>query len=316
MISSINSRGRVLLIGALIGLHMGLTGCTTTVAHDDYHQHPTHGWYDYYYYPSLDIYLDISGGYYWYRDHDHWTRVKRLPAHLHPHDRERVFLRLDSDRPHSYHQQHRDRYQRAPQRRDDLHGQDQRRRYAPGVSPDQAQGRDADHRKAGHGSSPPLARPSVRRDEQTSRTGRREAAPRAAVPPARRPQQDNRPRQTADTGPGNVKGIGPALVRKGPARVPRGLDRARPTAQAGEHEGNKAASPQRRNSRSQRQRADSAEARAAAREKQPRRAKNDSESRRTQPRGNERKGAYSPSERSDEGGEPNGPLRPSARGNI
>jgi len=303
------------LIGALIVLHMGLTGCTTTVVHDDHYRHPTHGWYDYYYYPSVDIYLDISGGYYWYQDHEHWTRVKRLPAHLHPHDEERVFLRLDSDRPHTYHQQHRNRYQRAPQRRDDLHGQDQRRRYNSRVSPGHAQVRDADHREAADRSSPPLAHTTVRRDKQTSRTGRREATPRAAAPPARRPQQDNRPRQAPDTDPGHVKGIGPAPGRKAPPRVHREPDRAHHAAQAGEQKGNGGASPQRSGNRSQRPRAASHQAREAARDTQPRQAKNDS-SRRKQPRGDEEKEAYGPVQRSNGGGEPNGPLRPSARGNI
>ena len=81
-----------------------------------------------------------------------------LPAHLHPHDHERVFLRLDSDRPQIYHQQHRKRYREAPQRRDDRHGQDQRREYAPDVSPGHVRVRDASHARARDRSSAAPAR--------------------------------------------------------------------------------------------------------------------------------------------------------------
>ncbi|NNJ92136.1 MAG: hypothetical protein HKP55_10700 [Gammaproteobacteria bacterium] len=101
---------RAALAGVLVVLSMLLTGCVTTVGTKAYYHHPAHVWYDYYYYPTLDIYLEIDSGYYWHRSHDHWVRVKHLPTRFHTHGHKRVFLRLDVDKPYRHHKAPHKRY--------------------------------------------------------------------------------------------------------------------------------------------------------------------------------------------------------------
>lgn len=300
MIHSMNRKLRVLLLGALAGMYLGLTGCTTTVAHDGYYHYPSHAWYDYYYYPSVDIYLDISGGYYWYRDHDHWTRVKRLPAHLHPRDHERVFLRLDTERPHTYHQQHRNRYKAAPQRRDDRHGNDQRHGYAPGVKQGHAQMHDKGRPGSGNRSAPPTARQSPAHPTRAVQRTQRRSQPPAA---ARR-----------DTG-GDV-GKGAAPDRKNPPAVYRGIGRAPQAAQASERNSDAGSAPQRRNDRGPRLRPDSRETGDTTRNRPPRQVKGESQNRRKRPRGDDRKGPNGRLEPITDDAEPENRRHPPVRGRI
>lgn len=300
MMYNMNSKLRVLLLGALTGIYLGLTACTTTVAHDGYYYHPSHTGYDYYYYPSVDIYLDISGGYYWYRDHDHWTRVRRLPAHLHAHDHERVFLRLDTDRPYTYHQQHRKRYMTAPQRRDDRHGSDQRREYAPGAKQDRAQVRDS--RRPGPASRP--ARPATRQTPP---------GPRRAVQQA---QRESQPRPAADTNRGRDIGKAAAPEGRTPPPVSRGTGRESPSAQAIERKSDAGASPQRRNNRGPGRRPDPQQSREATRDKPPRQVTGKDQGRRERPRGDDRQGPQRGSEGiTDDAASDRGPRRP-ARSEI
>ena len=114
LMKSSGTTGR-LLIAAVIVLSMLSSGCVTTVGAYGSYGHPR-VLYTYYYYPALHMYFDISSGYYWYRDHHHhhWRRDKHAPPHLAPHDHHRVILRLDTDRPYKYYEQHRDRYRKEP----------------------------------------------------------------------------------------------------------------------------------------------------------------------------------------------------------
>lgn len=74
---------------------------------------PAYQWYpyDYFYYPSVGVYFHIHTGYYWYRDHDHWVRVKRLPPHIVVLARDRQRIRIDHGEPWRYHERHVERYQ-------------------------------------------------------------------------------------------------------------------------------------------------------------------------------------------------------------
>lgn len=112
----LNTQLRRILAGFVIVLATGLSGCVTTVPSDARYYGRADVRYDYYYYPTADIYLDIASGYYWYHDHDRWARVRHLPPHYRLHDHDRVFLRLDTDRPYRYAVQHRDRYRAQPAR--------------------------------------------------------------------------------------------------------------------------------------------------------------------------------------------------------
>ena len=67
-------------------------------------------WYDYYYYPSADVYFNYRTGYYYHHDHGRWNHVRRLPRHIRVHDYDRVHLRARGDRPYLYHDEHRKKY--------------------------------------------------------------------------------------------------------------------------------------------------------------------------------------------------------------
>lgn len=110
---------RTALAGVLVVLFMLLTGCGTTVGTRTYYHHPAHVWYDYYYYPTLDIYLEIDSGYYWHRNHGHWVRVKHLPPRFTTHGHKRVFLRLDVDHPYRHHKEHYKHYHPGQYERSD-----------------------------------------------------------------------------------------------------------------------------------------------------------------------------------------------------
>jgi hypothetical protein len=72
----------------------------------DYRWYP----YDYFYYPSVGVYFHIHTGYYWYRDHGHWVRVRRLPAHIVILARDRQRIRVEHGEPWRYHQRHLEHY--------------------------------------------------------------------------------------------------------------------------------------------------------------------------------------------------------------
>jgi hypothetical protein len=99
----------------------GVAGCyaepyrPAPVYHD--HWYP----YDYFYYPSVGVYFHIHSGYYWYRDHGHWVRVKRLPPHVVILSRDRHRIRVDHGEPWRYHQRHVERYQPRVVPRPDPH---------------------------------------------------------------------------------------------------------------------------------------------------------------------------------------------------
>lgn len=108
-------------LAVMVALSMLLTACGTTVGTRSYYHHPTHVWYDYYYYPTLDIYLEIDSGYYWHRSHDHWVRVKHLPPRFNTHGHKREFLRLDIDQPYRQHKEHYKHYHPGQHEQSDAH---------------------------------------------------------------------------------------------------------------------------------------------------------------------------------------------------
>jgi hypothetical protein len=92
---------------------LGLPACSERYYGAPPRSYPPHH-YDYYYYPDVDVYFHIYSGWYYYRDHRHWRRVRRLPHHIHlrPHHRHR--LRIWDSEPWYRHEEHRRRY--APSR--------------------------------------------------------------------------------------------------------------------------------------------------------------------------------------------------------
>ena len=106
--SIITVTGLVLLSGtALIG-----SGCS-----DGYYAAPAPTYrtayyypYDYYYYPSVRVYFNISSGYYYYPDGVSWVKVRTLPSRFLLDSRSRVKVVVNSDKPYISHNAHKERY--------------------------------------------------------------------------------------------------------------------------------------------------------------------------------------------------------------
>ena len=74
----------------ILVLLSGLTACTTVHEHDYprdrapyYESRPVYSPYDYYFYPNVAVYFQISTGFYFYEDRGRWVRVRQLPSHIH-----------------------------------------------------------------------------------------------------------------------------------------------------------------------------------------------------------------------------------------
>lgn len=66
--------------------------------------------YDYYYYPSVRVYFQYSTGFYFYISNGIWTRSRVLPPHFRLNARDRVLLRIKSDKPYQQNPQHVEKY--------------------------------------------------------------------------------------------------------------------------------------------------------------------------------------------------------------
>jgi hypothetical protein len=118
-----------MVLGAV--LVTGTGGCTAyyrdgpPVYRSEYYHHP----YRYHYYPSTRVYFHISSGHYYYRDHDHWKRVRELPPKYRLDRRDRVRLWVDGDKPHSRHREHDGKYRPNPHYKHDMKRDREERRY-------------------------------------------------------------------------------------------------------------------------------------------------------------------------------------------
>ncbi|MGD8785653.1 MAG: hypothetical protein PVG75_14510 [Thioalkalispiraceae bacterium] len=84
-----------------------------------YHGPPAYGYYhphyyDYYYYPSARVYFRFSTGFYFYFTNGHWVRTRILPPHIHIDPYDRVRIRVKTDKPYLYHDQHKSRFKPRP----------------------------------------------------------------------------------------------------------------------------------------------------------------------------------------------------------
>ena len=66
--------------------------------------------YDYYYYPNVGVYFDLSLGYYYYRPGKYWARVRVLPKHIYLDHRYRKSLHMEHKTPYVKHPEHRKKY--------------------------------------------------------------------------------------------------------------------------------------------------------------------------------------------------------------
>ena len=100
-----------------LSLVVGLTGCV----YDPYYSGPAHRnsyapffyplYYDYYYYPSVQVYFHFSTGHYYYPHGKRWIRSRVLPPQIHLDSRERVTTRIEGDKPYLKNKQHIQKYQ-------------------------------------------------------------------------------------------------------------------------------------------------------------------------------------------------------------
>lgn len=108
-------RFKLLVAAQVLGLATTLAAC----APDPYYsprpiRHRPVQYYDYHYYPSVDVYFHLYSGRYYYRPGRSWVGVRILPSHVYIGPRERVHLRIWSDRPYIHHEVHRKHYRPPP----------------------------------------------------------------------------------------------------------------------------------------------------------------------------------------------------------
>lgn len=102
------------LIGLLGGagiaaIFPGLAGCYGPAPYGPPHPTPPQ-YYDYYYYPHVDVYFHIYTGWYYYRSGDVWRRTRRLPPHIRLDPRYRRPIVVRDDPPHRKYPEHRKTY--------------------------------------------------------------------------------------------------------------------------------------------------------------------------------------------------------------
>lgn len=71
-------RRRTVLYLLLLPAVLGGTACSYSPRYADA---PPYG-YEYYYYPNVGVYFHLISGDYYYRDRDHWSRVRVLPPSI------------------------------------------------------------------------------------------------------------------------------------------------------------------------------------------------------------------------------------------
>ena len=104
-------RTRVRLLAAVLAslAPMALPGCVGPAYVAAPRRYPPY-YYDYYYYPDVGVYFHLYSGWYYYRDHGRWLRVRRLPPHIHLHPQQRYVLRGPEKEPWRHYEEHRRKY--------------------------------------------------------------------------------------------------------------------------------------------------------------------------------------------------------------
>ena len=118
----INVKYRLLL--PVIAMAASLSACVydpyyhgPAPAHPHYYPYYYPYYYDYYYYPSAQVYFQFSTGFYFYFLNNRWIKTRVLPPHIHLYPRERVTIRLDTDKPYLKHRDHVKKYRPVPEYR-------------------------------------------------------------------------------------------------------------------------------------------------------------------------------------------------------
>ncbi|MCB1764199.1 MAG: hypothetical protein KDI27_13815 [Gammaproteobacteria bacterium] len=69
---------------------------------------------EYYYYPNVGVYFHLFSGDYYYRDHDHWLRVRELPRHIHLDHRVRQNVVIREREPYRDYHRHQEQFRSPP----------------------------------------------------------------------------------------------------------------------------------------------------------------------------------------------------------
>jgi hypothetical protein len=105
---------KLLYLLPLPALLSGMTACTTVHEHESpprdrapyYEPRPVYSDYDYYFYPNVAVYLQISTGFYYYEDRGRWLRVRQLPPSIHLDSRYRRQLIIRDPYPYVRYTEH------------------------------------------------------------------------------------------------------------------------------------------------------------------------------------------------------------------
>ncbi len=110
--SIITLSGIALLTGVMT---VGLSACSNNYSGATVVQNSTRYYpYDYYYYPNTSVYFHVSSGNYHYRDGKKWKKARSLPPRYKLNSRDRVRIKINSDKPHVNNNKHRTRYTPRP----------------------------------------------------------------------------------------------------------------------------------------------------------------------------------------------------------
>ena len=93
---------RYAVYSVFFGLSVILTGCV----YDPFyygpppHSHYSPYYYDYYFYPSVQVYFQFTTGYYFYRDRGVWIKTRALPPRIIINARDRIRIKVESEKPY------------------------------------------------------------------------------------------------------------------------------------------------------------------------------------------------------------------------
>lgn len=104
-------------IAGAVGLSLLMSSCF----YDPYYYGPPSYYgsaiyhpYDYFYYPSVRVYFQYSTGFYFYFLDGVWVRSKILPPRFRLNPSDRVPLRIPSDKPYLFNEQHIQKFNPRP----------------------------------------------------------------------------------------------------------------------------------------------------------------------------------------------------------
>jgi len=101
------------LLGIVIVL--GLNGCVVeSHVPPGYSVPAPYPLYDYYYYPSVNVYFHIPSGVYYYYTRGKWIQTTVLPPEIRLTPRDRHPLRIESEKPYLQHPEHQQMYRPQP----------------------------------------------------------------------------------------------------------------------------------------------------------------------------------------------------------